>query len=96
MCPPWVVVVTTLGSIIRLNRVSGMVKSASSIALVMELLEMSTAHPHLAGKRKSAMCRMANMAAILVHKHVALLPEILITSLLMEHSLTSRAHAAMC
>lgn len=80
----------------RLDRDSGMVKGASSCVFVMELLEMSSAHQHLAGKRKSAKCWMANMAAILVHKHVALLPETLITCLLIEPSLTSRAHAAMC
>lgn len=93
---PWVVVATPLGSIIRLDRDSGMVKSANSSVFVMELLEMFTAHHHLAGKRKSAMCWMANMAAILVHKHVALLQETLITCRLIEPSLTSRAHAAMC
>jgi len=96
VCPPRVVVATTLGVIGRLERVSGMVKSVSSCVFVMESLEMFIAHHRLAAKKRSAMCWMASMAAILIHVLVALLRVTPTTCHLMDPSLTSRAHAAMC
>lgn len=96
MCPPRVVVATTLGVIGRLERGSGMVKSASSCVFVMEPLEMSIARHLLAAKKRSAMCWVASTAAILVHMLVALLRVTPTTCHLMDPSLTSRAHAAMC
>lgn len=96
MCLPWVVVATTLGVIGRLERGSGMVKSASSCVFVMESLEMFIAHHLLAVRGRSAMFWTASTAAILGRTLVALLRETPITCLLMEPTLTSRAHAAMC
>lgn len=96
MCPPRAVVATTLGAIGRLERGSGMVKSASSCVFVMESLEMFIAHHLLAVRRRSAMLWMASTAAILGRTLVALLQETPITYLLIDPTLTSRAHAAMC
>lgn len=96
MCLPWVVVASTLGVIGRLERRSGMVKSASTSVFVMESLEMFIAHNLLAVRGRSAMCWMASTAAILSRMLVALLQETPTTCLLMAPTLTSRAHAAMC
>lgn len=96
VCPPRIVVATTLGVIGRLERGSGMVKSVSSCVFVTESLEMSVARHHLAAKKRFAMCWTASTAAILIHMLVALLRVTPTTCLLMDPYLTSRAHVAMC
>lgn len=96
VCPPRVVVATTLGVIGRLERGSGMMKSASSCVFVTESLEMSIARHHLAAKKRFAGCWTASTAAILIHVLAALLRATPTTCLLIGPSLTSRAHAAMC
>jgi len=96
VCPPRVVVATTLGVIGRLERVSGMVKSVSSSVSVMESLVMSIAHHHLAVIKKSAVWWRGSMAAILVHTVAVMLLEIPIISPSIEPTLTFKAHADMC
>lgn len=94
--PPLVVAATMMAVIVSLESSSGMVKSASSYVSVMESLEMSVAHHHLAVNRKSAVWWRGSMAAILVHMVAVMLLEILIISPLIEPTLTFKAHADMC
>ncbi|TRY83024.1 hypothetical protein DNTS_007642 [Danionella cerebrum] len=89
------VVATTLGVIDNLAKGSGMAKSASFCVIVMELQEMYIVAHHLAVQMRSVRSQKGNMGAIISLKLVALLQETPTTCLLMEHSLTSRAHAAI-
>ncbi|KAK7122256.1 hypothetical protein R3I94_019394 [Phoxinus phoxinus] len=94
--PPLVAAATIMAVIVSLENSSGMAKSASSCVSVMESLEMSVAHHHLAVTKKSAVWWRGGMAVILVHMVAVMLLEIPIMSPLIEPTLTFKAHADMC
>lgn len=94
--PPLVVAATMMAAIGSLENSFGMVKSASSCVSVMESLEMSVAHHHLAVTKKSAVWWRGSMAAILIHTVAVMLLEIPIMCPLIEPTLTFKAHADMC
>lgn len=94
--PPLVAAATIMAAIGSLESSSGMVKSASSCVSVMESLEMSVAHHHLAVTKKSAVWWRESMPAILVHMVTVMLLEIHIICPLIEPTLTFKAHADMC
>lgn len=94
--PPLVAAVTMMAVIGSLESNSGVMKSASPCVSVMESLEMSVAHHHLAVNRKSVVWWRGSMAAILVHMVDVLRLEIPIIYPLIGPTLTFKAHADMC